>query len=52
MRDYTTCVEACTQPVIHDQLKGTDWKVIYHILKTKDQFILKGQTVCKCYFWL
>ena len=25
MRDYATCVEACAQPVIHDQLKGTDW---------------------------
>ncbi len=23
MRDYVTCVEACAQPVIHDQLKGT-----------------------------
>ena len=24
MRDYVTCVEACTQPVIHNQLKGTE----------------------------
>ena len=23
MRDYVTCVEACTQPLIHNQLKGT-----------------------------
>ena len=23
MRDYVTCVEACTQPVIHNLLKGT-----------------------------
>ena len=22
MRDYVTCVEACTQPAIHNQLKG------------------------------
>ena len=22
MRDYVTCVEACTQPIIHEQLKG------------------------------
>ena len=22
MRDYVTCVEACTQPMIHNQLKG------------------------------
>ena len=24
MRDYVNCVEACTQPLIHNQLKGTD----------------------------
>ena len=23
MRDYVTCVEACAQPTIHNQLKGT-----------------------------
>ena len=23
MRDYVTCVEACAQPKIHNQLKGT-----------------------------
>ena len=23
MRDYATCVEACVQPIIHNQLKGT-----------------------------
>ena len=23
MRDYVTCVEACAQPIIHNQLKGT-----------------------------
>ena len=23
MRDYVTCVEACAQPVIHNQLEGT-----------------------------
>ena len=23
-RDWVTCVEACTQPVIHNQLKGTE----------------------------
>ena len=23
MRDYVTCVEACVQPVIHNELKGT-----------------------------
>ena len=23
MRDYVTCVEACTQPIIHQHLKGT-----------------------------
>ena len=23
MRDYVTCVEACTQPIIHKELKGT-----------------------------
>ena len=26
MRDYVTCVEACTQPIIHNNLVGTDWK--------------------------
>ena len=24
MRDWVTCVEACTQPLIHNQLKGTE----------------------------
>ena len=24
MRDYVTCVEACTQPAIHNQLKGAE----------------------------
>lgn len=24
MRDWVTCVEACTQPTIHNVLKGTD----------------------------
>ena len=24
MRDYITCVEACAQPIIHNQLVGTD----------------------------
>ena len=24
MRDYTTCVEACVQPIVHDGLRGTD----------------------------
>ena len=23
MRDYVTCVEACVQPIIHNQLEGT-----------------------------
>ena len=23
MRDYATCVEACAQPIIHNQLKGS-----------------------------
>ena len=23
MRDYVTCVEACTQPLIHNQLEGS-----------------------------
>ena len=23
MRDWVTCVEACTQPIIHNQLQGT-----------------------------
>ena len=24
MRDYATCTEACTQPKVHNQLRGTD----------------------------
>ena len=24
MRDFATCMEACAQPVIHNQLVGTD----------------------------
>ena len=23
MRDYVTCIEACVQPIIHNQLEGT-----------------------------
>ena len=25
MRDYVTCVEACAQPLIHDELKGVKY---------------------------
>ena len=27
-RDYVTCIEACVQPVIHNQLVGTDWALV------------------------
>ena len=28
-RDYVTCIEACAQPVIHNQLKGTSYAATY-----------------------